>query len=115
MRTVTVINGDTPGATEPGHQRFETARSRPELGTDAPKVDGAATGKFPAVESSSSPSNPAASLIALEDGVLSTSASLRSARRLQTLKKLADVLNNAKVPPPGLRSQRLDEANQQLE
>jgi len=101
-RTVTVINnGDG------------TAQVNGQKVTDAPKVDKAAKlGKFPAVES-------CGTLITLEDGVLFDfgKSEIRSDAS-QTLKKLADVLNNAKVPAAhiyGHTDSISDEAfNQQL-
>ena len=87
-RTVTVINnGDG------------TAQVNGQKVTDAPKVDKAAKlGKFPAVESLK-PVESCGTLITLEDGVLFDfgKSEIRSDAS-QTLKKLADVLNNAKVP-----------------
>jgi len=87
-RTVTVINnGDG------------TAQVNGQKVTDAPKVDKAAKlGKFPAVESLK-PVKSCGTLITLEDGVLFDfgKSEIRSDAS-QTLKKLADVLNNAKVP-----------------
>ena len=87
-RTVTVINnGDG------------TAQVNGQKVTDAPKVDKAAKlGKFPAVESLK-PVESCGTLIALEDGVLFDfgKSEIRSDAS-QTLKKLAEVLNNAKVP-----------------
>ena len=70
-----------------------TAQVNGQKVTDAPKVDKAAKlGKFPAVES-------CGTLITLEDGVLFDfgKSEIRSDAS-QTLKKLAEVLNNAKVP-----------------
>ena len=87
-RTVTVINnGDG------------TAQVNGQKVTDAPKVDKAAKlGKFPAVESLK-PVESCGTLITLEDGVLFDfgKSEIRSDAS-QTLKKLAEVLNNAKVP-----------------
>ena len=87
-RTVTVINnGDG------------TAQVNGQKVTDAPKVDKAAKlGKFPAVESLK-PVESCGTVITLEDGVLFDfgKSEIRSDAS-QTLKKLADVLNNAKVP-----------------
>ena len=87
-RTVTVINnGDG------------TAQVNGQKVTDAPKVDKAAKlGKFPTVESLK-PVESCGTLITLEDGVLFDfgKSEIRSDAS-QTLKKLADVLNNAKVP-----------------
>jgi hypothetical protein len=87
--------------------------------TDAPKVDKAAKlGKFPAVESLK-PVESCGTLITLEDGVLFDfgKSEIRSDAS-QTLKKLADVLNNAKVPAAhiyGHTDSISDEAfNQQL-
>lgn len=108
MRTVTVINnGDG------------TAQVNGQKVTDAPKVDKAAKlGKFPAVESLK-PVESCGTLITLEDGVLFDfgKSEIRSDAS-QTLKKLADVLNNAKVPAAhiyGHTDSISDEAfNQQL-
>ena len=87
--------------------------------TDAPKVDKAAKlGKFPAVESLK-PVESCGTLITLEDGVLFDfgKSEIRSDAS-QTLKKLTDVLNNAKVPAAhiyGHTDSISDEAfNQQL-
>ena len=107
-RTVTVINnGDG------------TAQVNGQKVTDAPKVDKAAKlGKFPAVESLK-PVESCGTLITLEDGVLFDfgKSEIRSDAS-QTLKKLADVLNNAKVPAAhiyGHTDSISDEAfNQQL-
>ena len=107
-RTVTVINnGDG------------TAQVNGQKVTDAPKVDKAAKlGKFPAVESLK-PVESCGTLITLEDGVLFAfgKSEIRSDAS-QTLKKLADVLNNAKVPAAhiyGHTDSISDEAfNQQL-
>ena len=107
-RTVTVINnGDG------------TAQVNGQKVTDAPKVDKAAKlGKFPAVESLK-PVESCGTLITLEDGVLFDfgKSEIRSDAS-QTLKKLADVLNNAKVPTAhiyGHTDSISDEAfNQQL-
>ena len=87
-RTVTVINNGDGTAVVNGQKI-----------TDAPKVDKAAKlGKFPAVESLK-PVKSCGTLITLEDGVLFDfgKSEIRSDAS-QTLKKLADVLNNAKVP-----------------
>lgn len=107
-RTVTVINNGDGTAQVNGHKV-----------TDAPKVDKAAKlGKFPAVESLK-PVESCGTLITLEDGVLSGfgKSEIRSDAS-QTLKKLADVLNNAKVPAAhiyGHTDSISDEAfNQQL-
>lgn len=107
-RTVTVINNGDGTAQVNGHKV-----------TDAPKVDKAAKlGKFPAVESLK-PVESCGTLITLEDGVLSDfgKSEIRSDAS-QTLKKLADVLNNAKVPAAhiyGHTDSISDEAfNQQL-
>jgi len=107
-RTVTVINnGDG------------TAQVNGQKVTDAPKVDKAAKlGKFPAVESLK-PVESCGTLITLEDSVLFDfgKSEIRSDAS-QTLKKLADVLNNAKVPTAhiyGHTDSISDEAfNQQL-
>ena len=107
-RTVTVINnGDG------------TAQVNGQKVTDAPKVDKAAKlGKFPAVESLK-PVESCGTLITLEDGVLFDfgKSEIRSDAS-QTLKKLAEVLNNAKVPAAhiyGHTDSISDEAfNQQL-
>ena len=107
-RTVTVINnGDG------------TAQVNGQKVTDAPKVDKAAKlGKFPAVESLK-PVESCGTLITLEDGVLFDfgKSEIRSDAS-QPLKKLADVLNNAKVPAAhiyGHTDSISDEAfNQQL-
>ena len=107
-RTVTVINnGDG------------TAQVNGQKVTDAPKVDKAAKlGKFPTVESLK-PVESCGTLITLEDGVLFDfgKSEIRSDAS-QTLKKLADVLNNAKVPAAhiyGHTDSISDEAfNQQL-
>lgn len=107
-RTVTVINnGDG------------TAQVNGQKVTDAPKVDKAAKlGKFPTVESLK-PVESCGTLITLEDGVLFDfgKSEIRSDAS-QTLKKLADVLNNAKVPSAhiyGHTDSISDEAfNQQL-
>ncbi len=107
-RTVTVINnGDGTG--QVNGQKV----------TDAPKVDKAAKlGKFPTVESLK-PVESCGTLITLEDGVLFDfgKSEIRSDAS-QTLKKLADVLNNAKVPAAhiyGHTDSISDEAfNQQL-
>lgn len=107
-RTVTVINnGDG------------TAQVNGQKVTDAPKADKAAKlGKFPAVESLK-PVESCGTLITLEDGVLFDfgKSEIRSDAS-QTLKKLADVLNNAKVPAAhiyGHTDSISDEAfNQQL-
>ena len=107
-RTVTVINnGDG------------TAQVNGQKVTDAPKVDKAAKlGKFPTVESLK-PVESCGTLITLEDGVLFDfgKSEIRSDAS-QTLKKLADVLNNAKVPTAhiyGHTDSISDEAfNQQL-
>ena len=107
-RAVTVINnGDG------------TAQVNGQKVTDAPKVDKAAKlGKFPAVESLK-PVESCGTLITLEDGVLFDfgKSEIRSDAS-QTLKKLADVLNNAKVPAAhiyGHTDSISDEAfNQQL-
>ena len=106
--TVTIINnGDG------------TAQVNGQKVTDAPKVDKAAKlGKFPAVESLK-PVESCGTLITLEDGVLFDfgKSEIRSDAS-QTLKKLADVLNNAKVPAAhiyGHTDSISDEAfNQQL-
>ena len=107
-RTVTVINNGDGTAQVNGHKV-----------TDAPKVDKAAKlGKFPAVESLK-PVESCGTLITLEDGVLFDfgKSEIRSDAS-QTLKKLADVLNNAKVPAAhiyGHTDSISDEAfNQQL-
>ena len=107
-RTVTVINNGDGTAQVNGHKV-----------TDAPKVDKAAKlGKFPAVESLK-PVESCGTLITLEDGVLFDfgKSEIRSDAS-QTLKKLADVLNNAKVPTAhiyGHTDSISDEAfNQQL-
>ena len=107
-RTVTVINNGDGTAKVNGHKV-----------TDAPKVDKAAKlGKFPAVESLK-PVESCGTLITLEDGVLFDfgKSEIRSDAS-QTLKKLADVLNNAKVPTAhiyGHTDSISDEAfNQQL-
>ena len=107
-RTVTVSNnGDG------------TAQVNGQKVTDAPKVDKAAKlGKFPAVESLK-PVESCGTLITLEDGVLFDfgKSEIRSDAS-QPLKKLADVLNNAKVPAAhiyGHTDSISDEAfNQQL-
>ena len=107
-RTVTVINnGDG------------TAQVNGQKVTDAPKVDKAAKlGKFPAVESLK-PVESCGTLITLEDGVLFDfgKSEIRSDAS-QTLKKLADVFNKAKVPTAhiyGHTDSISDEAfNQQL-
>ena len=104
-RTVTVINnGDGTGSyTSPGltiiNNGDGTAQVNGQKVTDAPKVDKAAKlGKFPAVESLK-PVESCGTLITLEDGVLFDfgKSEIRSDAS-QTLKKLAEVLNNAKVP-----------------
>ena len=107
-RTVTVINNGDGTAQVNGHKV-----------TDAPKVDKAAKlGKFPPVESLK-PVESCGTLITLEDGVLFDfgKSEIRSDAS-QTLKKLADVLNNAKVPTAhiyGHTDSISDEAfNQQL-
>lgn len=96
-----------------------TAQVNGQKVTDAPKVDKAAKlGKFPAVESLR-PVESCGTLITLEDGVLFDfgKSEIRSDAS-QTLKKLADVLNNAKVPTAhiyGHTDSISDEAfNQQL-
>ncbi len=96
-----------------------TAQVNGQKVTDAPKVDKAAKlGKFPAVESLK-PVESCGTLITLEDGVLFDfgKSEIRSDAS-QTLKKLADVLNNAKVPAAhiyGHTDSISDEAfNQQL-
>ena len=104
-KTVTVINnGDGTGSyTSPSltiiNNGDGTAQVNGQKVTDAPKVDKAAKlGKFPAVESLR-PVESCGTLITLEDGVLFDfgKSEIRSDAS-QTLKKLADVLNNAKVP-----------------
>ena len=125
MRTVTVINnGDGTGSyTSPSltiiNNGDGTAQVNGQKVTDAPKVDKAAKlGKFPAVESLK-PVESCGTLITLEDGVLFDfgKSEIRSDAS-QTLKKLADVLNNAKVPAAhiyGHTDSISDEAfNQQL-
>ena len=96
-----------------------TAQVNGQKVTDAPKVDKAAKlGKFPTVESLK-PVESCGTLITLEDGVLFDfgKSEIRSDAS-QTLKKLADVLNNAKVPSAhiyGHTDSISDEAfNQQL-
>ena len=87
-KTVTVINnGDG------------TAQVNGQTIKDAPKVEKAAKlGKFPPVESLK-PVESCGTLITLEDGVLfDFGKSDIRADASQTLKKLAEVLNNAKVP-----------------
>ena len=124
-RTVTVINnGDGTGSyTSPSltiiNNGDGTAQVNGHKVTDAPKVDKAAKlGKFPAVESLK-PVESCGTLITLEDGVLFDfgKSEIRSDAS-QTLKKLADVLNNAKVPTAhiyGHTDSISDEAfNQQL-
>ena len=124
-RTVTVINnGDGTGSyTSPSltiiNNGDGTAQVNGQKVTDAPKVDKAAKlGKFPAVESLK-PVESCGTLITLEDGVLFDfgKSEIRSDAS-QTLKKLADVLNNAKVPAAhiyGHTDSISDEAfNQQL-
>ena len=124
-RTVTVINnGDGTGSyTSPSltiiNNGDGTAQVNGQKVTDAPKVDKAAKlGKFPAVESLK-PVESCGTLITLEDGVLFDfgKSEIRSDAS-QTLKKLADVLNNAKVPTAhiyGHTDSISDEAfNQQL-
>ena len=104
-RTVTVINnGDGTGSYTSSSLTIinngdGTAQVNGQKVTDAPKVDKAAKlGKFPAVESLK-PVESCGTLITLEDGVLFDfgKSEIRSDAS-QTLKKLADVLNNAKVP-----------------
>ena len=124
-RTVTVINnGDGTGSyTGPSltiiNNGDGTAQVNGQTIKDAPKVDKAAKlGKFPAVESLK-PVESCGTLITLEDGVLFDfgKSEIRSDAS-QTLKKLADVLNNAKVPAAhiyGHTDSISDEAfNQQL-
>ena len=124
-RTVTVINnGDGTGSyTSPSltiiNNGDGTAQVNGQKVTDAPKVDKAAKlGKFPTVESLK-PVESCGTLITLEDGVLFDfgKSEIRSDAS-QTLKKLADVLNNAKVPSAhiyGHTDSISDEAfNQQL-
>ena len=87
-KTVTIINnGDG------------TAQVNGQTIKDAPKVEKAAKlGKFPPVESLK-PVESCGTLITLEDGVLfDFGKSDIRADASQTLKKLADVLTNAKVP-----------------
>lgn len=123
--TVTIINnGDGTGSyTSPSltiiNNGDGTAQVNGQKVTDAPKVDKAAKlGKFPAVESLK-PVESCGTLITLEDGVLFDfgKSEIRSDAS-QTLKKLADVLNNAKVPAAhiyGHTDSISDEAfNQQL-
>ena len=107
-KTVTVINnGDG------------TAQVNGQTIKDAPKVEKAAKlGKFPPVESLK-PVESCGTLITLEDGVLfDFGKSDIRADASQTLKKLADVLTNAKVPAAhiyGHTDSVSDEAfNQQL-
>ena len=104
-RTVTVINnGDGTGSyTGPSltiiNNGDGTAQVNGQTIKDAPKVDKAAKlGKFPPVESLK-PVESCGTLITLEDGVLFDfgKSDIRS-DAAQTLKSLAGVLNNAKVP-----------------
>ena len=96
-----------------------TAQVNGQTIKDAPKVEKAAKlGKFPPVESLK-PVESCGTLITLEDGVLfDFGKSDIRADASQTLKKLADVLNNAKVPAAhiyGHTDSVSDEAfNQQL-
>ena len=124
-KTVTVINnGDGTGSyTGPNltiiNNGDGTAQVNGQTIKDAPKVDKAAKlGKFPPVESLK-PVESCGTLITLEDGVLfDFGKSDIRADASQTLKKLADVLNNAKVPAAhiyGHTDSVSDEAfNQQL-
>ena len=124
-RTVTVINnGDGTGSyTGPSltiiNNGDGTAQVNGQTIKDAPKVDKAAKlGKFPPVESLK-PVESCGTLITLEDGVLfDFGKSDIRADASQTLKKLADVLTNAKVPTAhiyGHTDSVSDEAfNQQL-
>ena len=118
-KTVTIINnGDGTGSyTGPNltiiNNGDGTAQVNGQTIKDAPKVEKAAKlGKFPPVES-------CGTLITLEDGVLfDFGKSDIRADASQTLKKLADVLTNAKVPAAhiyGHTDSVSDEAfNQQL-
>ena len=104
-KTVTVINnGDGTGSyTGPNltiiNNGDGTAQVNGQTIKDAPKVEKAAKlGKFPPVESLK-PVESCGTLITLEDGVLfDFGKSDIRADASQTLKKLADVLTNAKVP-----------------
>ena len=124
-RTVTVINnGDGTGSyTGPSltiiNNGDGTAQVNGQTIKDAPKVDKAAKlGKFPPVESLK-PVESCGTLITLEDGVLFDfgKSDIRP-DAAQTLKSLAGVLNNAKVPAAhiyGHTDSVSDEAfNQQL-
>lgn len=97
-------NGDGTGSyTSPGltiiNNGDGTAQVNGQTIKDAPKVEKAAKlGKFPPVESLK-PVESCGTLITLEDGVLfDFGKSDIRADASQTLKKLAEVLNNAKVP-----------------
>ena len=124
-KTVTVINnGDGTGSyTGPNltiiNNGDGTAQVNGQTIKDAPKVEKAAKlGKFPPVESLK-PVESCGTLITLEDSVLfDFGKSDIRADASQTLKKLADVLTNAKVPTAhiyGHTDSVSDEAfNQQL-
>ena len=103
--TVTIINnGDGTGSYSDEKLTIQnngngTATVNGVTVNDAPKVEKVSKlGKFPAVESLK-PVESCGTVITLEDGVLFDfgKSEIRSDAS-QTLKKLADVLNNAKVP-----------------
>ncbi len=124
-KTVTIINnGDGTGSYMGPNLTIinngdGTAQVNGQTIKDAPKVEKAAKlGKFPPVESLK-PVESCGTLITLEDGVLfDFGKSDIRADASQTLKKLADVLTNAKVPAAhiyGHTDSVSDEAfNQQL-